>query len=426
MDKLLRIYCFLFFLAVPFFASFNLCYAGGPLYIADDASPVIYPNSSITLHVENGDLGVLSNAIATTLLQEGADLWNEVSTSTINLSTDQSQIALDINDTNFETYMPTLDGTELNNTDNLNPVIFDDDGKIIEQIFGVGQTGLLGFAGSFINSETGKFIEGFILINGTVSGSNTKIKLTLTHEIGHFIGLDHSQANINNEESSSNLPLLCLTTESEDYPLMYPFVCRQVDNLHADDISAVSALYPSTNLNDTYGTLEGTFVDDSGEAILGANIWAEDTASGETYSIVSDYLKQDTGFYRLLLPAGTYTLHANSINSEFTAGSSVGPYANNSTDISFSAPHPITEITYFGSEEPGDEVITITTNEAVNISFSNIGARIISTSNASNGDDSIADLFGSLSHLTLFILALTVTLLRRLTMPQRTNHSSAN
>jgi len=414
--------CFLFFQAAPFLAGFNLSYAGGPLFITDNNSPVVYPNSNITLHVENGDLGILSNAIATTLLQEGFDLWNDVSTSTINLSADQTQLALDINETNFETYLPTLDGTELNDTDNLNPVIFDDDGKIIEQIFGVGQTGLLGFAGSFINSETGDFIEGFILINGSNTGSNTKIKLIFAHEVGHFIGLDHSQVDIDNEESSSELPLLCFTTGSGNYPLMYPFGCRLTDDLHADDISAVSALYPSTDLNDNFGNLEGIFVDESGDAILGANIWAEDTSSGKTYSIISDYLKQGTGFYRLLLPAGTYTLHANSINTSFTAGSSVGPYAINNTDTSFSDPHPITEITYFGSEAPNDEIITITTNETFNINFSNVGALIKSTNNNSDEDDSIADLFGSLSHLTLIILVLTVLLLRRSMKYQTDNH----
>ena len=423
MHKSLLTYCFLFFQTAPFLAGFNLAYAGGPLFITNDNAPVVYPNSNITLHVENGDLGTLSNAGATTLLQEAVNLWNDVSTSTINLSIDQTQITLDINETNFETYMPTLDGSELNDGDNLNPVIFDDDGKIIEQIFGVGQTGLLGFAGLFTNSETGNFIEGFILINGAISGSNTKIKLTLTHEAGHFIGLDHSQININNEESSSELPFLCFTTEPENYPLMYPFGCRLTDNLHADDISAVSALYPSTDLNDHFGTLQGTFVDESGNAILGANIWTEDTTSGKTYSIVSDYLKQGTGFYRLLLPAGTYTLHANSINTIFTAGSSVGPYAIDNTDVSFSDPHPITEITYFGNEDnPDDEIITLTTNETLNISFSNIGARVKSTNNDSDGDDSIADLFGSLSPLTLIMLALTIVLLRRLIKHPSNNH----
>ena len=414
--KPLLSFSFLFLQIAPFLTGHNLSYAGGPLFIGgpDDNTPIIYQTSNITLNVENGDLGSLTNAAAVTLLQDAFGLWNNVSTATIDLSIDQTQIALDINETNFDTYIPTIDGTDLNDNDNLNPVVFDSDGKIIEAIFGVGQTGLLGLAGSFINDETGNFIEGFILINGTNGGTNTEITLTLAHEVAHFIGLDHTQVDINNEESFSGLPFSCLTTEADNYPLMYPISCRLSNSLHVDDISAVSALYPATDLSDSFGILEGTFVDESGEAILGANIWAENTGSGETISVISDYLKQGTGFYKLLLPAGNYTLHANSINSEFTAGSSVGPYATDNTDISFSDPHPITEITYFGSDEPNDEVLTITTNETFEINFSNTGALVKSTkSNDAEEDDSIADLFGSLSHLTLILLTLSTLLLRR-------------
>jgi len=365
------------------------------------------------LNVENGDFGSLTNAAVITLLQDAFDLWNNVSTATVNLSIDQTQIALDINETNFDTYMPGLDGANLNDSDNLNPVIFDSDGKIIEAIFGIGQTSLLGIAGSFINDDTGNYIEGFILINGANGGTDTEITLTLAHEAAHFIGLDHTQVDIDNDESSSGLPFSCFTTGADNYPLMYPISCRLSNNLHADDISAVSALYPTTDLSDSFGILTGIFVDELGDAILGANIWAENTGSGEVISIVSDYLKQGTGFYKLLLPAGNYTLHANSINTEFVAGSGVGPYSTSNTDISFSDPHPITEITYFGSDEPNDEVITITTNETFEINFSNTGALVKSNKNNEDEDDSIADLFGSLSHLTLILLTLSTLLLRR-------------
>ena len=109
---------------------------------------------------------------------------------------------------------------------------------------------------------------------------------------------------------------------------MYPFVCRDVESLHADEVSAISALYPTDQIyNNNFGILQGNFVDESGYAILGANIWAENTATGEAISIVSDYLKQGNGFYKLYLPPGNYTLHANSINELFNGGSSVGPYA---------------------------------------------------------------------------------------------------
>jgi hypothetical protein len=56
------------------------------------------------------------------------------------------------------------------------------------------------------------------------------------------------------------------------------------------------------------------------------------------FSIVSDYLEQGTGYFRLLLPPGTYTLRAEAIATEFTSGSSVGPYSETLGGLSFLAP----------------------------------------------------------------------------------------
>ncbi len=83
--------------------------------------------------------------------------------------------------------------------------------------------------------------------------------------------------------------------------------------------------------------------------VLGANVWARELTSGKVYSVVSDYLLQGSGHFRLLLPAGTYTLHAESIDAGFTGGSGVGPYAATATDVSFRAPHPIAPVTLGGS-----------------------------------------------------------------------------
>jgi hypothetical protein len=94
--------------------------------------------------------------------------------------------------------------------------------------------------------------------------------------------------------------------------------------------------------------LTGTFVTAAGTPIRGANIWARETATGKVYSVVSDFLTQGTGYFRMYVPPGTYTLSAESIASSFTGGSGVGPYSNDSTDVSFQSPHPITPVTLGG------------------------------------------------------------------------------
>ena len=384
-------------------------FAGGPANVGgkDGNTPVIYENPNLTLNVENGDIGSISNADAVTLTQEALELWSQVGTSTINLSLDQTQIDLDVDQDNYEDYLPDAAGTTLNDDDNLNPVIFDNDGKIIEDLFGIDQSlSLLGFASSIIDVNNGRYLEGFVVLNGNTINSDLEFKLAFAHETGHFLGLDHSQINVINDESFVELPFFCFTTANENYPLMYPVGCRESESLHPDDISAISALYPSATITETFGILQGRFVDEAGDAILGANIWVENTASGDTYSIVSDYLKAGTGFYKLYIPAGSYTLHANSINPEFTGGSGVGPYASDSSDISFKAPHPIAQLTYHGGNEVNDEVITVTAGQTFNINFSSTGAQVLTASSSgSDDDDSFADLFGAMSHVTLLLLS---------------------
>jgi len=388
----------------------SLSFAGGPLILEGSGgnTPVTYQNPNITLHIESGDLGALSNAAADTLVQEAFNLWNNVNTTTVNLVINQTAITTDIDINNFNDFLPTVDGSDLNADDNLNPVVYDSNGEIIDEFFGVGQSdSTIGFAASIFNLNGNFFNEGYAVINGKDLGlTDTKFKLLITHEIGHFFGIDHSQTNINNQEKEAGIPAICSSSTQDKYPVMYPFVCRDEESLHTDDISAISALYPATNINNNFGILQGKFFNESGNPVLGANIWAENTVTGETISIVSDYLRQGTGFYKLYLPAGNYTLKVNSINILFNGGSSIGPYANTITGTSFTSPHPLTEVTYQGTTEGSDEIITISNNQTITINFSSTGGDI--AVNNSDDDDSFADLFGATSHVTLLLLLIFI------------------
>ena len=261
----------------------SLVFAGGPLVIEgpDGNSAVTYENPNITLHVESGDLGDLSNLEADKILQDAFDLWNTVNTSTVKLIFDEDAlINVDIDISNFDQYIPSIDGTIFNSDDGLNPIVYDSNGEIIDAFFGVDASDhTIGFAASIFNIGGSFFNEGYAVINGkdlgTLRLTDTEFKMLIAHEIGHLFGLDHSQTNINNQENISGATFICTSDIPENYPVMYPFVCRG-DNasLHADEVSAISALYPAANINDNFGILQGNFVDKSGYAILGANIWA--------------------------------------------------------------------------------------------------------------------------------------------------------
>ncbi len=85
----------LFFFGIMFLQlCSSLVFAGGPLVIEgpNDNTPVTYQNPNITLHVESGALGALSNLEADAILKDAFNLWNAVNTSTVNLIFDDTLI----------------------------------------------------------------------------------------------------------------------------------------------------------------------------------------------------------------------------------------------------------------------------------------------------------------------------------------------
>jgi len=400
--------------------------AGGPLVLLgpDGQTPVNYQNPNIVINVEGGNLGTLSNATADTLVTQAFALWNAVDSATVNLQLDQDPLRFDVNFENYQDYLPNLGTNVYKDDDNINPLIYDSNGEIIDAYLGAGQSDFtIGFAASIINItvDDSHFSEGYAVINGKdLQMSNSDLMLLIAHEIGHFLGLDHSQGDIDNRETEYGIPRICKSSVEDRYPLMYPFICRTKQALHSDDITAISALYPVADLDRRFGILQGFFLNTDGSPLPGANIWAENITTGNVYSIVSDYLTEGTGYYKLYLPAGNYTLHANSINPLFNGGSSIGPYASDSGDLSFQSPHPISPVAYHDAGG-NDAVITISAGQNVSINFSSQGTDTIPQPLADNPasasaskNDSLGDIFFGASSVLNLLLGLFILLLRRL------------
>lgn len=360
----------------------TLAFAAGPLTLegANGNTPIRYESPKVTLNFDIGTLGTKTNAEADTLVLTGFELWNNVTTATINL-TQGNDLDVDVDSSNYTSYIPSdFSDTTFADGDDLNPVIYDNDGSIIDAFFGVGNSDLIaGFATSayFVGSEY--FDEGYAVINGKDLGlDDIQLTLLVAHEVGHFIGLDHTLTHIT--ETASNV---CDTKARDVYPLMYPYVCRYDDttpSLHQDDIISASTLYPATDINQNFGQINGHFTQTNDTAILGANIYVRNTSTNKVYSVISDYLKQGTGFFSLYLPPGNYSLHANSLNILFSGGSSVGPYSFSSGDESFQSPNPITAINFEGTT--GSTVfLTVTTGEATEVEFKLDGSGAFTTGN---------------------------------------------
>jgi len=360
-------------------------HAGGPLNLCGN-TPVKY-NKTVVLNYDQGNMGGRTKAQADAIVNTAIATWNNVSTASVTLQRG-SDMPVDVTLANYNTYVGNSFSTF---QDGLSPVVYDSDGSIIDAFFGTGaNTSVIGFAGSAYS--TCSYLEGRAVINGRISISDATMTTALTHEIGHLIGLDHTQLDSDQALAGSN------------YPLMYPIAYRTLSTLHEDDIAAITALYPDTNVNATYGQISGVFTQVAGTAIQGANIWAVETTTGKVYSVVSDYLKQGTGFFKLLLPPGTYNLRAGAIRSGFTGGSSVGPFSELSTDPSFVSPlyvggSRIATVT-FGNLTPTPVIVTAGCIGTVNWKIDGTGTlsgncngRTLTASKAGTG-------FGSVTTIT--------------------------
>jgi hypothetical protein len=292
-------------------ASAFAAHAGGPLGVCNNAPLKYSGTGTVNLNYDGGGtLGSRTKAQADAIVAAAAAKWTDVATSTVTLGRG-ADLPVDVTVSNYSSYYNKF-------SDGINPVIYDTDGSIVDALLGSGQkNGVLGFAGSaWVSGSTCRYTEGQAVINGYRGVSDATLTNVIAHELGHLIGLDHSQLDSTQGLAGSN------------YPLMYPIAYRTLGTLHDDDAAAVSALYPGA-LGGTYGSLSGYFrLADGVTPVRGANLWAREVSSGRVVSVVSDYMQQGNGYFSLLLAPGTYTLHAEAIASDFNGGSSVGPYSD--------------------------------------------------------------------------------------------------
>lgn len=322
-------------------------YAGGPLNTVSGRA-VVYPGSLFPLsyHPDRGNLGSFSNRLATALVDAAFKTWENVPAAAITFQ-NGGHLPVDVTRINYPRYLDNFN-------DGINPVIFDTDGSIIDAEFGLGASnGIIGFAGSSYNPATGYYAEGLAVLNGrfTAVFDDKQFKATLVHEIGHFIGLDHTQINgdyVNDGDTLNDryVPTMYPTATDDDTALGEP---------NPDDQAALALLYPASNVSTAYGLIEGSVRRANGAPVLGANVVAVKVGDEDysRFSSVSDYYRQNSGEFALYVTPGEYTVFIEPINPAFTGGSSVGPYAGDARQPSFT--DPVVKEYYNGEGESGEE-----------------------------------------------------------------------
>ncbi len=365
--------------------------AAGPLFLTDGPDPQPYhwdtSQGPIPVYTDGGgaftyDFDGVTPFItierANEATAEGFAQWSAVPTSTFSAA-----IAGTI-----ESQTGVSDVTGANATDFYNQqngygfwVLYDTDGSIMEDIFGVNRDSVLGIAFPEWADDNGVIVEGTALINGwAVRDTDPDIDRysgVFTHEFGHAINLSHSQTNGRLVyESFSYRPLTpgiegCVdpvysyrspvpgfdTAMPDDNETMYPFIrvdddggAGQASIDMPDDMAAISDIYPTPDYHASRGSIKGVLrLKDGVTEYSGLNIIARnvndplgDAVSGMTGAWTQGKIGPDGRFQiNNLTPGERYVVYLDQIVS--------GGYPTTPMQ-------PVSELEYWNSGESSDPV----------------------------------------------------------------------
>ena len=369
---------------------FSLLFAGvllsglGPL-VGSGTNGATYATNRFPLsyQTDQGALGAFNNAQATAIADFAFNEWENLSTATLSF-TNAGQIDHDVTSSSD----PLISGIS-QFSDGIFPVIFDHNGSITDDRIGVGASNqVYGFASSF-SPDGVTYLEGSVIINGRLTSRpniEPVYREVITHELGHMLGIAHSQISL-----------------GANFSLMYPTTLTDIDNigLDPDDAASMSLLYPAPGYLASVGSISGTITNSNGSPLSGVNVIAVNTTTGAGYSTVSDYFSGDdplfqskpgrTGTYTLRgLPPGDYYVRVEPINPFFQGGSRVASYLTPiNTDI--------WREWYNGTEESGN-MLTDNSNEksSVSVTAGNVTSGIDIAVNGSPTQTELTEFNGTL------------------------------
>src|SRR6266568_2145930 len=175
--------------------------AGGTANFTLTGVPYTWDNTkSITYNIDQGPLGMLSNAKAAALVGKAFQQWSSSSIDTANLTFEEGDpLDRDVTGANLTDFMNSLP------TD-VNPVIFDSDGSVTDAILGAGASlDVLAFGQILQATPTGKIAQGEVVINGRAEdglfGPDDLSQDVLTRATMRAIGfmLDLEESDLNDE-----------------------------------------------------------------------------------------------------------------------------------------------------------------------------------------------------------------------------------
>lgn len=344
---------FLLFL-LGFFLTARLSWGGGPLFINASGEPAAWDNASaVSYHPETGTCATFTNAEMLDKIETNISAWTDVSGVLLTFTAVTGEIG-SVDSTNYtDFYSASVGDTAAE--DGFNPVIFDDDGEIVDDLFGLGnKVSILGFAGADSFSDDGtEILSGEALFNCFCQADNPNddtgacadaevvfteddLDFTMVHEFGHMIGLDHTQVN-------ESLISTCdpeVADDCDSLPTMFPVSVDPADQItpSRDDEIALLALYGDGLWEGSFCTMTGSVTDSDGNDLRCADVQAETDDPADTVALVSgvyavtDDLECLSGCGDFILrgidPAKHYTITVKPVDPFWVGGSGINPCLN--------------------------------------------------------------------------------------------------
>jgi hypothetical protein len=359
----------------------------GQAFVWPTASPIRYTVDTGPLSVNPSGQTVISNAQGLARVQSLFQNWQSVPTTAIRYSYAGPITGISGGDVKTMQDFNTVKGSC--NSGGQNPIIFDANGSLLKAL-GLDPL-VIGFTSTCnLDAQAGHIVSALVVLNGEfqdgVNASNqNNFEITadqfdeaITHELGHFSGLDHSQINVDLFAGGANN---CNVDELAGLPLMFPVsFCQSRKSaglpiLSPDDAAWISKLYPGATFAANYGTISGfVFCSDGITHVQGVNVIARrvddpativDESKSIAVSVVSGFSFTGNpgqsitgtntngsslgsrnpaliGYYEIPVPAGSYTVETESIRASFAGGSSVGPLDPPVPSPGGTQPEPVT------------------------------------------------------------------------------------